>query len=603
MVADAQSRGARCHGPAHKVWAVPRGAGAGLPAAWRAAAVPVCRRPTFGAAAGQPQRSLATDGRKHPSSGEAHGAHSKEARRLEASGSSTDALSVQGELGGMARRTWNVIKGVWTEAGGGQGGTIGKGGASSSSSSSSTSSSTSTSAHGKPGTGGLSDRERASATMGRVLLLAQPEKKILGLALASMFITTPMTLIMPAAVGQLLDVSVSADAIMSPLSVAAMLLGVFAVQGVFMSARDALMAMAGERIAARLRTRTFAAIIRQDMTYFDQSRTGELVNRLSSDVAVVQKALTSNVTSALRGLGMALGGTGMMIFTSPKLAFVSLLVLPLGGAIAVFIGRFLKRKQREVQDMLGGTAQRAEECFANMRLVRTFAHERHEVHKYERMMIESREASIGIGIASALLGSVIHVAANASLACVLGYGGTLVLSGEMSVGRLTSFLLYSVYVGFNFGTLSTVYSDLMKAVGAAENLFSLMDRKPSLPPYDTHAQLRRLESYQASIEFEDVGFAYPTRPDVTILNGLSVLVPPGQVLGLVGTSGSGVFLYYRMCSLSQRMCSNYLWQRCVCVRAAGGQARECVCSIPYCVCSLRHERVGGRGSMECNGSR
>ena len=136
-------------------------------------------------------------------------------------------------------------------------------------------------------------------------------------------------------------------------------------------------------------------------------------------------------------------------------------VQPLGGALAVFIGRFLKRKQREVQDMLAATAQRAEECLTHMRLVRAFARERDEVHEYERLMLESREVSISIGIASALLGSVIHVAANVALAGVLGYGGTLVLSGEITVGRLTSFLLYSIYVGFNFGTLSTVYRSLM----------------------------------------------------------------------------------------------------------------------------------------------
>ena len=447
------------HGPAKIVRAPPRSPLAGevfvTLAGGRAWGVSACRSIFGDGAAAPPHRGLATgDGRKPASPGEADGAHANEARRpreVDECQSGIESRSVQGEIGSMARRTWNVIKGVWTEAGGRRSAT-GKGDAGSSAEN----------APGAvPGSARLSDRKRAAATIGRVLQLAQPEKKILALALASMLITTPMTLIMPAAVGQLLDVSVSADAVMSPLTVAGMLLGVFAVQGVFMSARDGLLAIAGERIAARLRTRTYGAILRQDMTFFDHSRTGELVNRLSSDVAVVQKALTSNVTSALRALGMALGGTGMMIHTCPKLAFVSLLVLPLGGALAVFIGRFLKRKQREVQDMLAATAQRAEECLTHMRLVRAFARERDEVHEYERLMLESREVSISIGIASALLGSVIHVAANVALAGVLGYGGTLVLSGEITVGRLTSFLLYSIYVGFNFGTLSTVYRSLM----------------------------------------------------------------------------------------------------------------------------------------------
>jgi ATP-binding cassette subfamily B (MDR/TAP) protein 10 len=126
--------------------------------------------------------------------------------------------------------------------------------------------------------------------------------------------------------------------------------------------------------------------MRQDMAFFDASRTGELVSRLYSDVAVVQKAITSNITSALRAAGMALGSTAMMFYTCPKLALVSLLVLPMGGALAVFIGRFIKHKQREVQDTLAQSAQQAEECLANIRLVRAFGREATEVrHIYTSM--------------------------------------------------------------------------------------------------------------------------------------------------------------------------------------------------------------------------
>jgi len=177
-----------------------------------------------------------------------------------------DALSVNGEIGGMAARTWRVIKGVWTESrwdAEGRGGRI-------------------THAAGAEATAGrpsASERARVRATVARVLQLAAPEKKVLGVAVVSMLATTPMNLIMPAAVGQLLDVSVSSAASMSPLTVASMLLAVFAVQGVLMAARDALLAIAGERIAARLRSRTFASIMRQDMSFFDVSRTGELINR------------------------------------------------------------------------------------------------------------------------------------------------------------------------------------------------------------------------------------------------------------------------------------------------------------------------------------
>ena len=471
-----------------------------------------------------PAQSCAVSANRHPSQWRP----SMGTRGMAAGRRDGDAQEVShnDELSGMASRTWRVIKGVWTETGSvAQHAAHGP---------------ASKSASGRAsGAAAAPESEQARATVARVLQLARPEQKILVMAVGCMLVTTPMTLIMPAAVGQLLDVAVSADTVLTPSAVAAMLLGVFAVQGVFMSGRDALLAIAGERIAARLRTHTFAAIMRQDMCFFDVSRTGELINRLSSDVAVVHKAVTSNVISALRGAGMALGGTAMMVHTCPKLALVSLLVLPLGGAVAVFIGRFIKRKQREVQNMLAATSTRAEQSFSNIRVVRTFAGEKREVGEYTRLMGETRELSTSIGIASSLLGSVIHVAANVSLAGVLGYGGTLVVAGELSVGMLTSFLLYSVYVGFNFGALSSVYGDLMQAVGAAERLFALMDRTPALPPYDAAMRGRTLEKFHGRVVLRDVSFSYPSRPDVKILRQLSLSLEPGQVLGLVGTSGSG----------------------------------------------------------------
>ena len=180
-----------------------------------------------------------------------------------------DQLSVDGEIWGMAVRTWQVIKGVWTETRSDAGGTA----------SAAREATHAASAGASKKESG--ERERARATVSRVLQLAAPEKRILVLAVASMLATTPMNLIMPAAVGQLLDVSVSATATMSPLTVASMLLAVFAIQGALMAARDALLAIAGERIAARLRGNTFAAIMRQEMSFFDRSHTGELINRLS----------------------------------------------------------------------------------------------------------------------------------------------------------------------------------------------------------------------------------------------------------------------------------------------------------------------------------
>ena len=141
-------------------------------------------------------------------------------------------------------------------------------------------------------------------------------------------------------------------------------------------------------------------------------------------------------------------------------------------------------------------------------------------------MAETRELATAVGIANSLLGTAIHVAANVSLACVLGYGGTLVVAGEMTAGVLTSFLLYSVYLGFNVGSLSGIYGDLMKAVGASQRIFSLLDREPGLPSFDSPVSLqgKMIEGYTGDIEFKDVVFRYPSRPASPILQGLNIKV-------------------------------------------------------------------------------
>ncbi|KAJ1489603.1 hypothetical protein T484DRAFT_3471059, partial [Baffinella frigidus] len=379
------------------------------------------------------------------------------------------------------------------------------------------------------------------ATIWRVISLVGPERKLLVLAMATTLITTPATLFFPVAVGTLLDMSTGVDAFYTPTLVASALMGAFITQGIFMSIRDALLAVCGERMAARLRVETFAGIVRQETAFFDKSKTGELINRLASDVTVVQKAITNNVTNALRAAGMVLGGTAMMIFTSPKLALVSLLVIPPGGMIAVLLGRFMRSKTTEVQDSLGRTTTRAEEVLSNVRVVRQFGREAEEVAHFRALALQARDLATSVGIANALLGASIHSAANLSLALVLGYGGTLVIAGEMTSGGLTSFLLYSVYVGFNSGMISTVYAELMKAVGASSRIFALIDREPTMPHYalPPHLAGKRPSGFEGRVEFRGVGFHYPRRPDVQILDGFSLNVLPGQVVGLVGQSGSG----------------------------------------------------------------
>jgi len=324
-------------------------------------------------------------------------------------------------------------------------------------------------------------------TLKRILGLAKPELKLIGASMGTLVVTSSISLVFPAAMGKILDLSLADGTGLSPKFVAGGLMGLFVVQGGLIVARTAMLTVAGERLVARFRKQLFESILAQELDFFDRTRTGELMNRLSSDTQLVQKSVISNVVQGLRNVFMAVGGTGMLFYTSPILAFVSLSIIPPVGLAARTFGRFIKTRQSEVQDALAETSTVAEEVISNMRTVRQFAGEPLEVAKYNARIDTAYRRAVEVGLSSAWFDGTVHLAANFSLVAVLGYGGHLVLAGDLTAGSLTSFLIYSLYVGFNITNLSSVYSELMRGVGASSRIFSIIDRIPTMPSSVTSA--------------------------------------------------------------------------------------------------------------------
>jgi ABC-type multidrug transport system fused ATPase/permease subunit len=298
---------------------------------------------------------------------------------------------------------------------------------------------------------------------------------------------------------------------------------------------------------------------------------------------VIQKAVTSNVASALRSGFMAVGGTAMLVYLSPALAALSLGLIPPVALAGMTYGRYVAGQQRAVQEAVGKTMEVAEELASSVRTVRQFAGEGREAARFAARVEETYQLARRIGIVAAYFDGAVHMAANVSLVAVLWYGGQQVSSGAMSAGDLTAFLMYSLYTGLNISTLSTVYTDLKRASGAAARVFEITDRAPSMPlssdprywaaadaavskptgalaspvggawDYDSspargkdaaaqavgHASLRPLEAVRGELRLEEVTFAYPTRPTQPVLRGFTLSVPAGATLALVGGSGTG----------------------------------------------------------------
>jgi ATP-binding cassette subfamily B protein len=293
--------------------------------------------------------------------------------------------------------------------------------------------------------------------------------------------------------------------------------------------------LAGERTVARLRLRLHQAILDQEIAFFDGLRTGELTNRLAADVLVLQYAVSGDISLALRGLAQALGGTVFMIYTAPRLALLMLALLPPLTLAAVWYGRRVRGLSRDVQDGLALAGGIAAESIGGIRTVRAFAAEPTEQERFARAVANVlARATRRVRAAGGFMAFTLF-AAGSTAVFVLWEGGRNVMAGRVTAGQLTSFLVYAMIVALSLGSLADLWADLMRVLGAAERVFELIDRVPSIP----RTGGLRPGRAQGGVAFEHVRFAYPGRPDVPVLDDVSLSVASGSVVALVGPSGAG----------------------------------------------------------------
>ncbi|XP_036684667.1 ATP-binding cassette sub-family B member 10, mitochondrial [Balaenoptera musculus] len=374
----------------------------------------------------------------------------------------------------------------------------------------------------------------------KLLRLAQPERRRLAAAVGFLTVSSVITMSAPFFLGKIIDViytNPSADYSSSLTSLCLALGGVFLCGAAANTVRVYLMQTSGQRIVNRLRASLFSSVLRQEVAFFDKTRTGELINRLSSDAALLGRSVTENLSDGLRAGAQASIGVAMMFFVSPNLATFVLSVVPPISILAVLYGRYLRKLTKVTQDSLAQATQLAEERIGNIRTVRAFGKEMTEIEKYTSkvdhvMQLARKEAFARAGFfgATGLSGNLIVLS-------VLYKGGLLMGSAHMTVGELSSFLMYAFWVGLSIGGLSSFYSELMKGLGAGGRLWELLEREPELP-FNEGAILNE-KSFQGALEFKNVHFAYPARPEVPIFQDFSLSIPAGSITALVGPSGSG----------------------------------------------------------------
>ncbi|KAI9800020.1 MAG: ATP-binding cassette permease mdl1 [Piccolia ochrophora] len=393
----------------------------------------------------------------------------------------------------------------------------------------------------------------------RLIKIASPEKKMLGVAFSFLLVSSAITMSIPFSIGKILDIATHASetgemifglginefylalAGVRPESHVRTIykiltaMKVLAVGAASNYGRIIVLRIVGERVVARLRSQLFRRTYIQNAEFFDANRVGDLISRLSSDTIIVGKSITQNLSDGLRAAVSGAAGFGLMTYVSLKLTGILTLMLPPVAIGAYFFGTQIRNLSRKIQNNLGTLTKIAEERLGNVKTSQAFAGEALEVARYNKQVRKIFFLGRKEALITATFFSTTGFMGNMTIIALLYAGGSMVKSGVISIGELTSFLMYTVYAGSSLFGFSGFYSELMKGVGAASRLFELQDREPTIPA----TVGRTVPNARGPIRFENVTFSYPTRPAVKIFKDLDFEVPQGTNVAIVGPSGGG----------------------------------------------------------------
>jgi ABC-type multidrug transport system fused ATPase/permease subunit len=373
------------------------------------------------------------------------------------------------------------------------------------------------------------------SSLSRFLSLLKPERATFLLALVALAGGSAVNLAFPEVLRQLLSPAYWDWVRTNPWSCAALLIALFGLQGVFFYLRSYLFGLIGQRIVAGTRKRLFSTVLEQPLEFLDARAVSDVVSRISTDVQLLQEAVSIKLSVLLRYGLQVLGGTALMLYLSVRLSIAILLAVPILVVFSIFLGKRLKAHSRAQQTEVAAATLVAHEALSNIRVVKAFAAESFEETRFSRANGRALQQGIARTRISAFFQSFVSFLMNSCIVLVLLYGMTLVAAGSLSLGDLTAFLLYGLIVAVSFAFLAGGYSELVQALGVSDRVFELLDQARPASPVGS---VRKVD-FSGPIELRQVSFSYASRPDQLVLNQLSCSIPAGARVALVGPSGAG----------------------------------------------------------------
>src|SRR5229473_3113947 len=384
--------------------------------------------------------------------------------------------------------------------------------------------------------GAAARRGRLNPLLGLVPFVARYKGRAAA-ALLALLIASAATLAVPIAVRRMIDLGFSVERIELVDQYFAVMIAVVGLLAAASALRYYFVTTIGERVVADLRAAVFGHITLLSASFFDTAKTGELVSRLTADTTQIKSAVGASVSVALRNLVLFFGSATMMVVTSPRLSAFVLGAIPVIVMPLVGFGRMVRKRSRSAQDTLADASAYAAELIGAVRTLQAFTNEKLAVNHFAAAVERAYTAAVFSTRARAVLTAVIIFLASSSVVVVLWVGAQDVLAERTTAGTLSQFVLFAVFAATGLGQLSEVWGELSQAAGSAERLSELLRHEPDIKAPAAPVPLP--SPPRGEISFDAVRFAYPTRRETDVLDGISFTVRAGEKVAIVGPSGAG----------------------------------------------------------------